>query len=147
MSTKSKKQIWLWYWSGSTLVFLILVIGGITRLTGSGLSITDWEPIMDSIPPITENQWEEAFDQYKQFPEYKEINSGMNLADFQFIFFWEHLYRMLGLFLGIVFLVPFSWFLVRRKLNRKQLFRSVSLLSLGLGQGLMGCSCFTRQWQ
>lgn len=138
MTSKDKQHIRTWYWSGATLVFLILVIGGITRLTGSGLSMTDWKPIMGSIPPITETQWEEAFNQYKQFPEYKEINSGMSLAEFQYIFFWEYLHRMLGRLLGLVFLIPFAWFLVRRKFNRKQLLRSVLLLSLGIGQGLMG---------
>lgn len=138
MNSKNARQIRLWYLSGAGLVFIILVVGGITRLTGSGLSMTDWKPIMGSIPPITETQWEEAFDQYKQFPEYKEKNSGMSLADFQFIFFWEYLHRMLGRLLGVVFLVPFAWFLVRRTFDRKQFLRSVLLLSLGLGQGLMG---------
>ncbi len=138
MNSNNARQIRLWYLSGAGLVFIILVVGGITRLTGSGLSMTDWKPIMGSIPPITETQWEEVFDQYKQFPEYKEKNSGMNLADFQFIFFWEYLHRMLGRLLGVVFLVPFAWFLVRRTFDRKQFLRSVLLLSLGLGQGLMG---------
>jgi cytochrome c oxidase assembly protein subunit 15 len=100
--------------------------------------MTDWKPIMGSIPPISEAQWGDAFNQYKQFPEYKEKNSGMSLAEFQFIFFWEYLHRMLGRLLGLVFLVPFAWFLVRRKFNREQLLRSVLLLTLGLGQGLMG---------
>ena len=115
MTSSDKKMIRRWYWSGATLVFLILIIGGITRLTGSGLSMTDWKPIMGSIPPMSETQWEDAFEQYKQFPEYKEINSGMSLAEFQVIFFWEYLHRMLGRLLGLVFVVPFAWFLVRRK--------------------------------
>ena len=138
MTPIDKKYIRIWYWSGATLVFLILVIGGITRLTDSGLSMTDWKPIMGSIPPITETQWEEAFDQYKQFPEYKEKISGMELAEFQYIFFWEYLHRMLGRLLGVVFMVPFAWFLIRRKFSRKQFLRSLLLLTLGLGQGLMG---------
>ena len=100
--------------------------------------MTDWKPIMGSIPPMSETQWEDAFEQYKQFPEYQEINSGMSLAEFQVIFFWEYLHRMLGRLLGLVFVVPFAWFLVRRKFNREQLLRSVLLLTLGLGQGLMG---------
>lgn len=138
MTPKDKKQIRTWYLSGAALVFLILVIGGITRLTGSGLSMTDWKPIMGSIPPITEAQWENAFEQYKQFPEYEQVNRGMSLSEFQYIFFWEYLHRMLGRLLGLVFLVPFAWFLVRRKFNREQFLRSVLLLTLGLGQGLMG---------
>lgn len=138
MKSKSAKHIRTWYLSGAAFVFIILVVGGITRLTGSGLSMTDWKPIMGSIPPLTDTQWQEAFDQYKQFPEYKVKNSGMSLADFQFIFLWEYLHRMLGRLLGIVFLVPFAWFLVRRRFDRKQLVRSLLLLCLGLSQGLMG---------
>jgi len=138
MNSKYARQIRLWYLSGAALVFLILIIGGITRLTGSGLSMTDWKPIMGSIPPISESQWEDALEQYKQFPEYQEVNSGMSLGEFQVIFFWEYLHRMLGRLLGIVFLVPFAWFLVRRKFSRKQLLRSTLLLTLGIGQGLMG---------
>ena len=138
MTEKDRKYIKIWYLSGAALVFLILIIGGITRLTGSGLSMTDWKPIMGSIPPLSETQWEDAFEQYKQFPEYQEINSGMSLAEFQVIFFWEYLHRMLGRLLGLVFLVPFVWLLVRRKFNREQLLRSVLLLTLGVGQGLMG---------
>lgn len=138
MTPKSVKQIRTWYLCGAVLVFIILVVGGITRMTGSGLSMTDWKPIMGTIPPVTEAQWEDAFDQYKQFPEYQEKNSGMSLSEFQYIFFWEYLHRMLGRLLGLVFLIPFAWFLIRRKFNRKQLLRSLLLLSLGLGQGLMG---------
>ncbi|MFO7845798.1 MAG: COX15/CtaA family protein [Balneolaceae bacterium] len=138
MKAKTDQQLKTWYWSGAALVFLILIIGGITRLTGSGLSMTDWKPIMGSIPPISESQWEDAFDKYKQFPEYQERNSDMNLAEFQVIFFWEYLHRMLGRLLGLVFLVPFAWFLIRRKFSRKQFLRSTLLLMLGLGQGLMG---------
>lgn len=138
MANNSDNMIRTWFWSGAALVFLILVIGGITRLTGSGLSMTDWKPIMGSIPPVTEAQWQDAFEQYKQFPEYKEKNGGMSLAEFQYIFFWEYLHRMLGRLLGVVFLVPFAWFLIRRKFSRKQFLRATLLLTLGIGQGLMG---------
>ncbi|WP_069131526.1 COX15/CtaA family protein [Rhodohalobacter halophilus] len=135
---KDKKWLRVWFISGAVLVTLILIVGGITRLTGSGLSMTDWKPIMGSIPPITEAQWEEAFDQYKQFPEYQQINRGMSLGEFQFIFFWEYLHRMLGRLIGIVFLVPFIYFVAKKKLNTKWLKRSVWLLILGGSQGLMG---------
>jgi len=124
MANHSDNMIRTWFWSGAVLVFLILVIGGITRLTGSGLSMTDWKPIMGSIPPVTEAQWQDAFEQYKQFPEYKEKNNGMSLTEFQYIFFWEYLHRMLGRLLGVVFLVPFAWFLIRRKFSRKQFLRT-----------------------
>jgi len=138
MTPKDKKHFRIWYWSGATLVFLILVIGGITRLTGSGLSMTDWKPIMGAIPPITEAQWEDAFEQYKQFPEYQQVNRGMSIAEFQFIFFWEYLHRMIGRLIGIVFIVPFGWFLIKKKIDSTQLKRALILLTLGVSQGLMG---------
>jgi len=138
MTSKDRKHIRTWYWSGAILVFIILIIGGITRLTGSGLSMTDWQPIMGSIPPLTESQWEEAFDQYKQFPEYQQMNRGMSLSEFQFIFFWEYLHRMAGRLLGLVFLIPFGWFLIKKKFDKTQLKRALILLVLGAGQALMG---------
>src|SRR6056297_3486159 len=104
MTPSDKKYISRWYLSGALLVFLILIVGGITRLTGSGLSMTDWKPIMGSIPPISETQWMDAFEQYKQYPEYQERNAGMSLAEFQYIFFWEYLHRMLGRLLALYLL-------------------------------------------
>lgn len=138
MTNSDKTLIRRWYWAGATLVFVILVIGGITRLTGSGLSMTDWQPIMGVIPPLSDTQWEEAFDQYKQFPEYQQINRGMSMGEFKVIFFWEYLHRMAARTLGIVFIVPFLWFTVRRKFDRKQFLRATFLMTLGIGQALMG---------
>ena len=138
MTPKDKKHIRIWYWSGASLVFLILVIGGITRLTGSGLSMTDWKPIMGAIPPLSESDWRAAFEQYKQFPEYQQLNRGMSLSDFQFIFFWEYLHRMIGRLIGFVFIIPFGWFLIKKKFDAKQLKRALLLLVLGASQGLMG---------
>ncbi|TVR16442.1 MAG: heme A synthase [Balneolaceae bacterium] len=138
MTSADKKHIRIWYWSGATLVFLLLIIGGITRLTGSGLSMTDWKPIMGAIPPITDAQWQDAFDQYKNFPEYQQLNSGMNLAEFQFIFFWEYLHRMAGRLIGLVFIIPFGYFLVKRKLDAKNLLKASLLLVLGVSQAFLG---------
>ncbi len=138
MEEQDKKWMRAWFISGAVLIMLILIVGGITRLTGSGLSMTDWKPILGSIPPITEAQWEDAFDQYKQFPEYQQINRGMDMSEFKFIFFWEYLHRMLGRLIGVVFLVPFIYFVAKKKLNAKWLKRSVWLLILGGSQGLMG---------
>ncbi|MFU8811493.1 MAG: COX15/CtaA family protein [Balneolaceae bacterium] len=138
MTLKDRKHVRIWYWSGAVLVFLILIIGGITRLTGSGLSMTDWKPIMGAIPPVTEAQWDDAFDQYKAYPEYQQLNRGMSLQEFKFIFFWEYLHRMLGRAIGLVFLIPFGWFLIKKKLDKRQTKRAVVLLILGLSQGLMG---------
>jgi len=135
---KDKKWLRAWFISGAVLVMLILIVGGITRLTGSGLSMTDWKPILGAIPPLNEAQWNDAFEQYKQFPEYQQINKGMDLSEFKFIFFWEYLHRMLGRMIGIVFLVPFIYFVAKKKLNAKWMKRSVWLLILGGSQGLMG---------
>jgi len=138
MQPKDKKWLRAWFISGAVLVTLILIVGGITRLTGSGLSMTDWKPILGAIPPITDAQWNDAFDQYKQFPEYQQINRGMALSEFKYIFFWEYLHRMLGRLIGVVFLLPFIYFVAKKKLNAKWLKRSVWLLILGGSQGLMG---------
>lgn len=138
MTLQQKKQIRIWYLSGAVLVFLILIVGGITRLTDSGLSIVEWSPIMGAIPPLNEIQWEEAFDKYKQYPEYQEHNAGMSMAEFQFIFFWEYLHRFLGRLVGIFFIIPFGYFLVKKAFDKTQFRRSLFLLTLGFAQGFMG---------
>lgn len=138
MNIKDKKQIRSWYWSGAILVFLILIVGGITRLTDSGLSMVEWKPLMGVIPPISEEAWQDTFEMYKQYPEYQQRNAGMELSEFKYIFFWEYLHRILGRFIGIVFIIPFGWFLVKKKFNAKQLRRALFLLFLGTAQGLMG---------
>jgi heme a synthase len=127
-----------WFWSGALLTFVILVVGGITRLTQSGLSIVDWAPIMGVIPPLSEAQWQEAFDRYRQFPEYQQLRQGMTLSEFQFIFFWEYFHRMIARFIGIVFLVPFVFFWIRGYFNRPLLKRALALFALGALQGLVG---------
>ncbi len=138
MTAQDKKYIRRWYWSGAILVFVILVIGGITRLTGSGLSITDWNPLIGTIPPLNEAQWEDAFEQYKQFPEYQVVNRGMSMSEFKYIFFWEYIHRLAARFLGVVFIVPFLWFIAKKKFDKTQLKRAVFLMFLGLGQAFMG---------
>jgi heme a synthase len=138
MTPTDRKHIQIWYWSGAVLVFLILVIGGITRLTQSGLSMVEWNPIMGVIPPLTEADWLETFNKYREFPEYQHHNRGMSLDDFKFIFFWEYLHRMIGRLIGLVFVIPFGWFVIRKKFSPQQLRRALLLLLLGLTQGFMG---------
>lgn len=138
MQLTDRQQIRLWYWSGAAGVFLILVIGGITRLTQSGLSIVEWNPLMGVIPPLTDAGWMEVFDKYREFPEYQQRNQGMSLTEFKFIFFWEYIHRAAGRLLGLVFLVPFVYFLVKRKFSSLQFRRALILLFLGLSQGFMG---------
>ena len=120
------------------MVASMVIIGGITRLTHSGLSMTDWKLIMGMIPPMNEVEWNEAFDQYKQFPEFQKVNSHYSLKDFKSIFFWEWLHRFIGRIIGIVFIIPFIIFLIRKSFNRKLIIQSIVLLGLGALQGFLG---------
>ncbi|RIX27414.1 COX15/CtaA family protein [Sphingomonas edaphi] len=129
---------WLFFVAG--LVFLMVVVGGITRLTESGLSITEWKPVTGAIPPLTQDQWQQAFDLYKATPEYREINgpAGMDLGDFKFIFFWEWVHRLIGRLIGVAFALPLAWFAVKRVIPQGYGWRLVALLALGAAQGAMG---------
>jgi cytochrome c oxidase assembly protein subunit 15 len=122
------------------LVFAMVVIGGITRLTESGLSITEWKPISGAIPPLSHADWERAFDLYRQTPQYREVAgpAGMTLSGFKFIFFWEWVHRLLGRVLGLVFFVGVGWFAVRRAIPRGFGWRLVALFILGGLQGAVG---------
>ena len=109
-----------WLLAVAALVFLMVVVGGITRLTESGLSITEWKPVTGAIPPLTQADWQHAFALYKQTPEYLEINgpAGMTLAQFKFIFFWEWLHRLIGRLIGVAFALPLLWFAVKRAIPK-----------------------------
>lgn len=138
MTSDDKKHVRRWYWSGAILIFVMVVVGGITRLTGSGLSMVDWNPIMGAIPPLSDTQWEETFEQYKQFPEYQQTNYNMDLSEFKTIFFWEYIHRLIGRILGLVFIVPFAWFVIKKKIDSKNIKRGIILFILGLSQGFLG---------
>ncbi|MFD1105553.1 COX15/CtaA family protein [Sphingobium olei] len=127
-----------WLLMVACLVFCMVVVGGITRLTESGLSITQWKPIAGAIPPLTHDQWMEAFRLYQQIPEYRQINRGMSLSDFQFIFFWEWLHRLLGRLIGLAFVLPLAWFAFKRAIPRGYGLRLMALLALGGLQGAIG---------
>ncbi|HSJ07460.1 MAG TPA: COX15/CtaA family protein [Longimicrobiales bacterium] len=127
-----------WFWSLAAMTFAVLVIGGITRLTQSGLSMVDWQPIMGVIPPLTDAQWQETFDRYRQFPEYQVLRRGMSLDEFKFIFFWEYLHRMVARTIGLVFLVPFVFFWAKGWFTRPLAVRAMVLFGLGAMQGVMG---------
>ncbi|MCG3200169.1 MAG: Heme A synthase [Gammaproteobacteria bacterium] len=120
------------------LVFAMIVLGGVTRLTRSGLSIVEWQPIVGAIPPLTAQQWEAEFEKYKQTPEYLEVNSGMSLAEFKEIYWVEYAHRLLGRTIGFAFLVPFLYFLIRRQIGRELAPRLAGLFVLGGLQGAMG---------
>ncbi len=129
-----------WLLGVAALVFVMVVVGGITRLTESGLSITEWRPITGAVPPLSEADWQRAFDLYKQTPEYREINgpAGMDLAAFKTIFFWEWLHRLLGRVIGVAFAVPLAWFGWKRAIPKGYGAKLVGLLALGGAQGALG---------
>lgn len=127
-----------WLFAVAALIVLIVLVGGITRLTESGLSITEWKPISGVIPPLTDAQWQAEFANYKRIPEYQQLNQGMTLSGFKAIFFWEYLHRLLGRLIGLAFALPLIWFAVRRRIPRGYGVRLVALLALGGLQGAIG---------
>jgi len=129
-----------WLYSVAFLVFIMVIVGGITRLTESGLSITEWKPVTGALPPLNEAQWLSEFEKYKQIPEYLEINgpAGMTLAEFKFIYFWEWVHRLLGRVIGLAFPVPFAIFWIRRTIPAGYHARLFALLALGGLQGAIG---------
>ena len=120
------------------MIVLMVVVGGITRLTESGLSITEWKPISGVVPPLNDAQWAAEFENYKRIPEYQQLNQGMTLAGFKSIFFWEYLHRLLGRLIGVVFALPLLWFAAKRQFPRGYGPRLVALLALGGMQGAIG---------
>lgn len=138
LSAPRRRRLTWWLLSGALLTFAMLVVGGITRLTQSGLSIVEWAPLMGVFPPVGEAQWQEAFDAYKRFPEYQQLRPDMTLAEYRFIFYWEYAHRLLARVIGVVFLVPFLLFLARGYLRGPLLRRLLVLFGLGALQGLMG---------
>ncbi|KAG6833835.1 hypothetical protein H0H87_011769 [Tephrocybe sp. NHM501043] len=128
----------MWLMMSSTLVFAIVVVGGVTRLTESGLSITEWRPITGVLPPLSEAEWEAEFDKYKKTPEFKMLNSGATLSDFKFIFSMEWGHRLLGRLLGVAFVGPLVYFGIRRKISRSQFAQLFGLGTLIGAQGALG---------
>jgi cytochrome c oxidase assembly protein subunit 15 len=134
------KSVIIWLLTGCALVFLMVVVGGITRLTNSGLSMTDWHLVTDTFPPLSDAKWHEAFEAYKQFPEYQKINihNDFTLDDYKFIYFWEWFHRFIGRIIGLVFFVPFVYFLIRKKLDKPTINKCLILLGMGALQGFFG---------
>src|SRR5262252_4329497 len=100
------RAVAMWLLICCALVWAMVVVGGVTRLTHSGLSITEWQPIVGTLPPLTDNDWQEAFSRYRETPEYNQVNRGMSLSAFKSIFWWEYFHRLLGRLIGVVFLLP-----------------------------------------
>ncbi|MCW4463344.1 COX15/CtaA family protein [Sphingomonas sp. BT-65] len=127
-----------WLYAVAALIVLMIAVGGITRLTESGLSITEWKLVTGILPPLSEAAWLAEFEKYKQIPEYQQINAGMSLAAFKGIYFWEYLHRLLGRLIGVAFALPLAWFAIRRAIPRGYGWRLVGLLILGGLQGVIG---------
>lgn len=127
-----------WLTVVAVLVFLMVVVGGITRLTESGLSMVRWEPISGAIPPWSEADWQAEFDHYRQTPQYQLTNSGMTLSDFKTIFFWEYVHRLLGRLIGLAFALPLAWFWWKRAIPSGYGPKLIALLALGGLQGAIG---------
>lgn len=135
---KKNKYVVYWLLTGCFLIFIMVLVGGITRLTHSGLSISDYKLIQGTIPPMNEQEWEEAFELYKQYPEYQKLNYHFGIEEFKDIYFWEWLHRVIGRFIGIVFILPFIYFLIAKKLDRPTIKKSLILLFMGGFQGFLG---------
>lgn len=137
---KKDKSVIYWLLSGCVLLFIMVTVGGITRLTNSGLSMTDWHLVTDTFPPMSEEKWQAAFDEYKKFPEYQKINihNDFQLSDYKFIYFWEWFHRFIGRIIGLVFIVPFVYFLIKKRIDKATLKKCFVLLFMGGFQGFLG---------
>ncbi len=137
---KTNKPVIIWLLSGCFLLFIMVMVGGITRLTNSGLSMTDWHLVTDTFPPTSEKAWNDAFEEYKKFPEYQKINihNDFTLDDYKFIYFWEWFHRFIGRIIGLVFIIPFVYFLIKKKLDSETIKKCIILLFMGGFQGFLG---------
>ena len=138
LQAKHDKQVGIWLIFVAAVIFFMIILGGATRLTNSGLSMVDWKPIMGVIPPITEADWTQTFEQYKEFPEYQKENAGMSLDSFKSIFYFEYFHRILGRLIGMFFLLPFLYFWMKGAIRRKMLPQMIALFFLGGMQGVLG---------
>lgn len=133
-----RNSVLIWLLTIAAMVTIMVSIGGVTRLTGSGLSITDWSPIMGAIPPLNEAQWLEAFAKYQASPQGMQVNHAMELPEFKFIFFWEYFHRLIGRLLGFVVLIPLTYFWVKKRIDGKLAKKVLIGFALGGLQGVMG---------
>lgn len=138
MTPDDRRRVAVWLLLCAAMVFAIVVVGGITRLTHSGLSIVEWQPLLGALPPLQHADWEALFAKYRETPEYRLVNFDMDLAGFQRIFWWEWIHRLLGRLIGVVFLLPFVWFLMRARLERALAWKLAGVFLLGALQGALG---------
>src|SRR5580704_18008324 len=137
-AARRARLVGLWMRLVAVLVFAMVVVGGATRLTESGLSIVEWQPIAGVVPPLGEADWQAAFEKYKAIPQYERLNRGMSLDDFKTIYWWEWGHRLLGRIVGAAFLLPFLWFLWRGFVDRRLPLALGSIFALGAVQGAVG---------
>jgi heme a synthase len=137
-SRSAHRQVAAWLLVCCALVFAMVVVGGITRLTHSGLSMVEWQPIVGTIPPLDQAQWQDAFEKYQQTPEYQKVNRGMSLEEFKGIFWWEYFHRLLGRAIGVAFFIPLAYFALRGKVERALAGRLLLIFLLGAIQGGVG---------
>ena len=138
MTVQDRRAVAIWLFGCCAMVVLMMLIGATTRLTESGLSITEWQPIAGALPPFSDAAWQHIFDLYRQSSEYQLQNAGMSLADFKTIFWWEYIHRLWGRLIGLVFLLPFLWFLIRGRIGRQLAPHLVVMFLLGGLQGVVG---------
>ena len=135
---RSVHFIRVWLYTGIALVAAMVIVGGITRLTGSGLSMVEWKPVTGIVPPLNETDWQTEFEKYKQFPEFQKLNFSMTLQQFKQIYFWEFIHRLLGRLIGVVFLIPFLFFYFKRWITKKLAIPLLVIFLLGGLQGFIG---------
>ena len=133
-----QKPIAIWLLVCCALVFAMIVVGGVTRLTDSGLSIVEWQPIVGTMPPITQQDWDVLLEKYRATPQYQQVNKGMSIDEFKSIFWWEYFHRLLGRLIGLVFFVPFAYFLLKKQIDRQLGMKLAGIFVLGGLQGFMG---------
>jgi len=138
LPVQSERQVAAWLFTCCAILFALVVLGGVTRLTGSGLSITDWRPVTGILPPLTEQAWQGELELYRATPEYQKVNRGMSMAEFKFIYGFEYAHRLLARLLGLVFVVPLAVLWVRRRIPERLRWPLLGILGLGMLQGYMG---------
>jgi len=133
-----RRRVAAWLLVCAALVFVMVVVGGVTRLTHSGLSIVEWQPLVGTLPPLSQAEWQTLFAKYQLTPEFKSVNFDIDLDGFKSIFWWEYFHRLLGRLIGVVFLLPLLWFLLRRRLERRLAWQLAGVFALGALQGALG---------
>ena len=138
LEQKNNSSIILWLGIVLIAVILMVFIGGVTRLTDSGLSMVEWKPILGFFPPLSHEEWLRVFELYKNTPEYKYYNKGMELDEFKIIFFWEYFHRFWGRIIGLIFIIPFLYFIIKKRLSQKNIISLTLILTLGTFQAVIG---------